>query len=278
MFSLENQTEAIELLREKLSLSSDDASEFATALAQIVPKEFSEDKKQFCQVLIHSIEKVLDYQSEYASLGVDLVLRLAKETGHPPKKIIASIQRNGSKLKLPTLSWVNKNLRIADVLAARPELGQFKSIDKIDSVRRLPKDQLDQVCENGVIVTSTGENIEVASTPAHEVRKAVAEIVKKEKQSALNEEPRAETVPDEPAPSRLQSSGQASSSAYPELSEMQRLHDRLSKKLNAESEAMDEDLIFLFDKIGSDLQTLIARFRGEQEFRTDDSVAVQPAH
>lgn len=263
MFSLENQSEAMELLRNKLDLSQDNTSAFTEALVRIVPKDIDEEKKEFCRLLIHSIEKVLDTHSEYASLGVDLVLKLAEETGHPPKKIITSIKRNGSKLKLPTLSWVNKNLRIADVIAERPALGEISSIDKIDSLRRLPKEQLDLVCEEGVFVTTTGENLDVKKTPAHEVRKAVAQVVKQEK-AAASQAKESESMTVE-ASSSQKTVVQTVTEEYPELQAMLRLHRQLAKRVSDDSAMFNEDLIFRFDKLGSDLEAFIAAIKGEEQ-------------
>ncbi|NRA67998.1 MAG: hypothetical protein HRU19_26180 [Pseudobacteriovorax sp.] len=189
--SLESE-EIVEYIKRELGVDGvRSGSDFSKAMGRLLSKELEDSDESDCLVLLNGLENILETQARYSNISVEIIVRLSKITGHPPKKIISSISRNTNKLKVPTVSWVNKNLRVADVVASYPELSNIDSVEKIDAIRRLDDDKIEKIAESGSVIDVEGQELKVNETPAPKLRKAINEIIKVDKDE-MDEAPQSE--------------------------------------------------------------------------------------
>ena len=180
----------IQFVKKELGVDGESTgTEFSKAMGRLISKDLKDEDKEDCRVLLNGVENILEAQSRYSNISVEIIVTLSQITGHTPRKIISSISRNSAKLKVPAISWVNKNLRVADVVASHPKLSSISSIEKIDSIRRLDEDKIEKIAESGTLVDAAGVELEVNDTPTPQLRKAVNQLIKIEKEAEVEAAP-----------------------------------------------------------------------------------------
>ena len=143
------------------------------------------DDKDLALQLIAGLEKVLTNQMEYANLSIRICVKLCELTGKTPTKIIRFVEEAAVNLKLPSTSWLHKNVKAAQLVNQYPQLGDIKDIEKLNTLKALPAETLETIIADDCVLVVDEQSIDLKEASRKEIREAVkAAKVKKVEEDA----------------------------------------------------------------------------------------------
>ena len=165
-----------------------DESAFITSLSSNILHSSCEDKELAMQ-LIAGLESVLTNQMQFANLSIRICVKLCELTGKTPTKIIRAVEEAAVNLKLPSTSWLHKNVKAAQLVNQYPQLGEIKDVEKLNSLQALPKEALDTIIADDCVLVVDDEAVDLKEASRKEIRDAVkaAKVKKVERDAEVAE-------------------------------------------------------------------------------------------
>ena len=152
--------------------SNVDESAFITSLSSNILQSHCEDK-DLALHLIAGLETVLTNQMQFANLSIRICVKLCELTSKTPTKIIRAVEEAAVNLKLPSTSWLHKNVKAAQLVNQYPQLGEIKDVEKLNSLQALPKEALETIVADDCVLIVDDELVDLKEASRKEIREAV---------------------------------------------------------------------------------------------------------
>jgi hypothetical protein len=94
-------------------------------------------------------------------------------TSKTPTKIIRAVEEAAVNLKLPSTSWLHKNVKAAQLVNQYPQLGDIKDVEKLNSLQALPKETLETIIADDCVLVVDDEAVDLKEASRKEIRDAV---------------------------------------------------------------------------------------------------------
>ena len=134
---------------------------------------------------MQALETVLTNQMQFANLSIRICVKLCELTSKTPTKIIRAVEEAAVNLKLPSTSWLHKNVKAAQLVNQYPQLGDIKDVEKLNSLQALPKETLETIVADDCVLVVDDAAVDLKEASRKEIREAVkAAKVKKIEQDA----------------------------------------------------------------------------------------------
>jgi len=146
-------------------------SAFKDELSDIV-RETEADGGVAGRKLVHALEALFTRQHLDGQLLIAVCIALKELSGLSMAKLVKRVDQARVHLKMPSPSWLAKNIKAARVVDAHPELRDLGDIEKLCALDRLPDDVLSEAVQSGVL-TLSGRDVDIRSATRREVGAAV---------------------------------------------------------------------------------------------------------
>ena len=146
-------------------------SAFKEELSDIIPENEVEGGVAG-RKLVHALEALFTRQHLDGQLLIAVCIALKELSGLSMAKLVKRVDQARAHLKMPSPSWVAKNIKAARVVDAHPELRDLGDIEKLCALDRLPDEVLNEAVQSGVL-TLSGREVDIRSATRREVGAAV---------------------------------------------------------------------------------------------------------
>jgi len=138
--------------------------------------------------LVTALQHLLSRQVNDSKLIIGICVALAKISELPANRIIAVVKNSLGKNKMPSISWLEKNIRAAKIIEEYPELSHVSDVEKIVTLKRLPQPVLVEVAKTGKMTVQGGAEVQVQDISRKVLAQKVREVIGKPKKAISSSE------------------------------------------------------------------------------------------
>jgi hypothetical protein len=189
-------TEQLEKTLDNMPLgASSEKSAFAKDLIKKLFKAKSpEETVAEGSMLITSLEQLLSRQVKDSQLIIGICVARVQITGHPASRVIAVVKNALGRHDMPSLGWIEKNIKAAKIIEEHPGLSAISDVEKIVTLNRLPPEIIMEAAETGEFVAKDGGSIKIQEVSRKNLQHEVREVIGKAKKRLSKDE--AESIVD----------------------------------------------------------------------------------